>query len=224
MKNKGWWIIFLVFIVSGVRARDSLRILVGYGTLFGGGLGAKIDYRLFHDKMRFHVGVSGGLLPLMSYTTLENHKHLLMLYENIDKRLVFNTEGLGGVYTDKSKIPFSINISYNIYKNVEGFIGIGTIGRGYRFDLIPASHPVSHIHPHIKWEPILEFFKIHSLNLSTSYKFKRFYFFISFSKGLKSSPSDAMVEGAIKHSYFISFTVGYNVYDLKFKKIKLWKR
>ena len=222
MKNKGWWIIFLVFILSGVRASDSLRILVGYGTLFGGGLGAKIDYRLFHDKIRFHVGVSGGLLPLMSYTTLENHKHLFMLYENIDKRLVFNTEGLDGVYTGKSKIPFSINISYNIYKNVDGFIGIGTIGRVYDFDRIPG---YISLYPMYLSECIytLGFYKIHSLNLSTSYKFKRFYFFISFSKGLKSSPSDA-IEGAIKHSYFISFTVGYNVYDLKFKKIKLWKR
>jgi hypothetical protein len=220
MKNKGWLILFLVFIVSGVRASDSLRITVGYGTLFGGGLGAKIDYRLLHDKIRFHVGVSGGLLPLMSYTTLENHKHLFMLYENIDKRLVFNTEGLYAVRKNRGYIPFSLNVFYNFYKNVDGFIGIGTIGRVYKFDL----KPTSYTHFSVKYSPILEFYKILSLNLSASYKFKRFYFFISFSKGLKSSPSDDMVDWAIKHSYFISFTVGYNVYDLKFKKIKLWKR
>jgi hypothetical protein len=222
MKRNLLWMFYFVFIVSGVRASDSLRITVGYGTLFGGGLGAKIDYRLLHDKIRFHVGVSGGLLPLMSYTTLVRNKHLLMLYENIDKRLVFNTEGLDAVYTDKSKIPFSINISYNIYKNVDGFIGIGTIGRVYEFDRYKAM--VSHFSPfHGRWFYTLGFYKILSLNLSASYKFKRFYFFISFSKGLKSSPSDDMVDWAIKHSYFISFTVGYNVYDLKFKKIKLWK-
>jgi hypothetical protein len=223
MKNKGWWILFLVFIVSGVRASDSLRISVGYGTLYGGGLGAKIEHRLLHDKIKFHVGVSGGLLPLMSYNTLKNHKHLFMLYENIDKRLVFNTEGIDGVYTDKSKIPFSFNISYNIYKNVDGFIGIGTIGRVYKFDRIPGY--ISH-YPVYLVECIytLSFYKILSLTLSASYKFNRFYFFISFSKGLKSSPSDDMVDWAIKHSYFISFTVGYNVYDLNFNKIKLWKR
>jgi hypothetical protein len=221
MKNKGWWILFLVFIVSGVRARDSLRISVGYGTLFGGGLGAKIEHRLLHDKIKFHVGVSGGLLPLMSYTTLVRNKHLFMLYENIDKRLVFNTEGLDAVYTDKSKIPFSINISYNIYKNVDGFIGIGTIGRVYSFALIQTSYtPIS-----VEWESILEFYKIFSLNLSTSYKFKRYFFSISFSKGLRPWPWWWGVDNwVIKHSYFISFSAGYDLGYLNFKKIKLWRR
>jgi hypothetical protein len=207
MKNKGWWILFLVFILSGVRASDSLRILVGYGTLFGGGLGAKIEHRLLHDKIKFHVGVSGGLLPLMSYTTLVRNKHLFMLYENIDKRLVFNTEGLDAVYKNKGYIPFSLNVSYNFYKNLDGFIGIGTIGRVYCYDLIVY---------HMYYEKFLVFFKILSLNLSTSYKFKRYFFSVSFSKGLP------LGREALKNSYFISFSAGYDLGYLNFKKVKSW--
>jgi len=197
----------LVFIVSGVRARDSLRILVGYGTLFGGGLGAKIEHRVCHDKMRFHVGVSGGLLPLMSYTTLVRNKHLFMLYENIDKRLVFNTEGLDAVHKNRGYIPFSLNVSYNFYKNLDGFIGIGTIGRVYRYGLIVY---------HMYHKKLLVFFKILSLNLSTSYKFKRYFFSVSFSKGLP------LGREALKNSYFISFSAGYDLGYLNFKKVKSW--
>ena len=214
MKNKGWWIIFLVFIVSGVRASDSLRILVGYGTLFGGGLGAKIEHRLLHDKIRFHVGVSGGLLPVMSCSTLVRNKHLFMLYENIDQRLVFNAEGIDAVYKNRGYIPFSLNVSYNFYKNLDGFIGIGTIGRVYSYDEIVYN---------LYYEKFLVFFKILSLNLSTSYKFKRYFFAISFSKGLTFWPSVWYVDySTLKNSYFISFSAGYDLSHLNLKKIKSW--
>ena len=208
---------YFVFILSSIRANDSLKISVGYGTLFGGGLGVKYEHRMFHDKIKYHIGISGGLLPIMSYTTLVRNKNLFMLYENIDKRLVFNTEGLFAVYKNRLVIPFSLNISYNFYKNLNGLIGIGTIGRVYCFD-----RAVYHMYSN----RILDIFKILSLNISSSYKFKRYFFSISFSKGItqlyynNEISNLVLVEKrfeAVKKSYFISFSFGYY---LNIRKIK----
>jgi len=213
---------YFVFILSSIRANDSLKISVGYGTLFGGGLGVKYEHRMFHDKIKYHIGISGGLLPIMSYTTLVRNKNLFMLYENIDKRLVFNTEGLFAVYKNRLVIPFSLNISYNFYKNLNGLIGIGTIGRVYCFDHVSISSGIGS-------RDILDFFKIFSLNISTLYRIKRYFFSMSFSKGLcplylheysygLSSPiMTPSRRDAVKNSYFINFSFGYY---LNIRKIK----
>ncbi|NSW44551.1 MAG: hypothetical protein HPY79_01805 [Bacteroidales bacterium] len=195
-----------IFILSIIKANDSLKFSLGYGTLYGGGLGIKFEKPIINYRINLHLGISGAFLPLISFESLENKKNLLVLYENIDKRLSFNTEGLK-VSKNRLIIPFSVNISYKFYKNLNASTGLGTFARVYYFD--NANFLMYHYH-------CLDIFKLFSLNFSFLYEIKNSFFSITFSRGLfplsyheyRDRFSYERKE-VVKNSYFISFSTGY---------------
>ncbi len=159
-------------IIASVCARqtDSLRFSIGYGTLYGGGLGMKYMLPL-NSKIKLHFAISPFFLPEINHNESLKH-HFVNIYKNIDKRFeVYKEEDVKICY-NKLIIPFAVNVSYPIKRNFDVFFGLGTIANVY--DFVTIKYNMRQVY-------LIEFYKLFASNLSLKVKVNRLFGSFSFS-------------------------------------------
>lgn len=166
-------ITFVLFTINVFSISDTLKWSVGYGSLFGGGMGLKYEpFTFLNNRMKLHIGTSIGLLPIIDHE-LNISKRFINIYQNFNKQIIFDKERIDKIFRERYIIPFSINVSYSVSKNFGCLLGYGTLSRVYAYEKLRNGF-LHHLHA-------VEIYKLSAINISLLYKFKQYYGSITFS-------------------------------------------
>lgn len=176
MKTNKWLFLFISLLQINIlfAFKDTLKWSIGYGTLYGGGLGVKYEpFSFCKKRITLHVGISAGFLPLMAHESIIDKNGFLNVYQNFDKRIVFG-EGIEKIWRERYIIPFSINLSYPINKHFDFMFGYGTLSRIYVLERIRNGF-FNYLHA-------VEIYKLSAFNISFLYKHKKYFTSVTYSQ------------------------------------------
>lgn len=165
-------------------SQDSLRLSLGYGSLYGGGIGIKYNWQLFNsNSFKFHAGTSFGLLPTTldnffqwfdpSFTLFERNFHFINLYRLLEYFPYTIDYRVDEVWKNKLVIPFSINLEWKISRKFSSYLGFGTIGRLICYEEMKTDSN--------RILRIANIYKLSAFNLTPNFSLGKISFFITLS-------------------------------------------